>query len=344
MHIGVPRETKSHEGRIAFTPAAVQELVDAGHAVSVETGAGVASGFADSEYLAAGARTGTRTQVWSETDIVVKVKEPQSDEVAMLQAGQTLFCFLHLAAVPDLGPALAARGVTALAFEMLFANGALPLLAPMSEIAGRLSIQIGAHLLEQAGGGRGVLLGGIPGVETGRVVVLGAGTAGLAAAGLAAAFGTAVEVFDLKREALGRARAIGPNVSALFAEPAAIGEAVRAADLVIGAVLVPGARAPVVVTRAMVEAMRPGSVIVDISVDQGGCVATTRPMHHGEAPYAVNGVLHSTITNLPGIVPRTSTLALSGVLMPWVRRLANPDWRGDPALAGAISVDDQRVI
>ncbi len=345
MRIGVPRERKPLEGRVALVPEACAHLLARGHEVCVERGAGEASGYADDAYRAAGVRLADSPEaLYRAANLVVKVKEPVAAELELLRADHRLFCFLHLAALPELEDALCRIGLTAVGFETVEEGGALPLLAPMSEIAGRLAIQVGAHLLHRPQGGRGLLLGGITGAPRGRVVVLGCGSAGLAAAGLAADAGSEVLAFDLSRERLTRVRALGAAVTALFPYADAVRDAVAGADLVVGAVLVPGARAPRVVNAGMVRSMPTGSVIVDISVDQGGCVETTRPTTYDNPSYVVDGVVHFSVTNMPGAVPRTASQALSAVLTPYVERLASDDWESDPSLAEAINVRDGRAV
>jgi len=345
MRIGVLREVKPLEGRVALIPDAVAELTDHGHEVWVEAGAGRVSGYADAEYAQAGARCAAdAAELYSQAQLVVKVKEPIATEYPLLRSGQRLFSFLHLAAAPELAQALMQRGVTAIAFETVAVGDHLPLLAPMSEIAGRIAVQVGTTLLHTPSGGAGILLGGLPGAERGRVMVLGAGVAGGAATAAAAGVGAEVVVFDRSAAKLAQMRAIGPNVTALFPTRSALARAVREADLLIGAVLSPGARAPRLVTRAMVAGMRPGSVVVDISVDQGGCVETTRATDYREPTYVAEGVIHFAVTNMPGAVPRTASQALSGVLVPYVLRLAAAEWAADPVLAAGVNVQGGRIV
>lgn len=345
MRIGIPRERKVREGRVALAPAAVATLVAAGHEVWLESGAGVASGFSDGDYQTAGARLAAdNVELYARGELIVKVKEPIADDLTHLRSDHRLFCFLHLAAEPVLTDRLCQIGLTALAFETLSDEGRLPLLAPMSDIAGRVAVQLGARYLHQPMGGSGVLLGGISGTPRGRVVVLGAGVAGLASAALAAGMGAEVIVFDRKPESLHRARVLGANVTALFAEAQAVAESVPLADLLIGAVLVPGAAAPRLISRAMVRTMRPGSVIVDIAIDQGGCVETIHATTWEHPAYLEEGVVHVGVTNLPGAVPRTATQALSGHLLPYVLRLAATDPSRDPVLASAVNVRDGHVV
>lgn len=344
MRIGIPKEIKPLEGRVALIPEACGDLVREGHEVLVGRGAGDASGFPDVAYTAAGARLVDQPQaLFAAADLVVKVKEPWGEEPDWLRPGQRLFSFLHLAADPELVDRLLASGVTALAFETLEHRGGLPILAPMSEIAGRLAVQIGARLLHAPEGGKGLLLGGLA-AEPGQVVVLGAGHAGAAAVGLAAALGARVTVFDLDADKLRRMDQVGPQVTSLYPYRDSLDRAVREADLLIGAVLIPGARAPHLVSRAQVAAMGRGSVVVDIAVDQGGCIETTRPTTYAAPTYLEEGVIHFGVTNMPGAVPRTASRALCASLYPWVQRLAGEDWRAIPALAGALNLDRGRRV
>ena len=344
MRIGIPKEIKPLEGRVALAPEAVGELVRAGHEVLIQSGAGEASGYPDDAYTAHGAGiVADAAAVYVQATLIVKVKEPIAAEYALLRAEHVLFSYLHLAAVPELAQALMKKGLTALAFETVEAHGRLPLLAPMSEIAGRLALQIGAHLLHRPMGGRGLLLGGLPGTERGRVVVLGAGEAGGAAAAAAAALGAEVTVLARSRDSLARMHALGANVTALHSSHGAIADAVRTADLLVGAVLITGARAPHLVTRDMVRTMRPGSVIVDISVDQGGCIETIRPTDYRNPTYTEAGVIHFGVTNMPGAVPRTATQALSGAIAPYVARLAQPGWEQDASLRSGVNVRAGRI-
>jgi alanine dehydrogenase len=324
---------------VALLPSACAELVRHGHEVLVERGAGRLSGYDDEGFEHSGARiVDTAEALYAAAELIVKVKEPLGPELDFLRADHLLFCFLHLAANRDLGARLRAIGLTAVAFETVQVDGRLPLLAPMSEVAGRIATQVGMHLLHQPQGGSGVLLGGLAGTPRGHVVVIGAGTAGGAAAALAAQIGAEVTVLDRNPEALHRMRTLGANVTTLYASHQEIEAAVSGADLLVGAVLVAGRRAPQVVSREMVARMRRGSVIVDISVDQGGCVQTTRPMTYGDPIYREQGVLHFTVTNMPGAVPRSATQVLSANLIPYVLRLAEPGWEQDKALAAGINV------
>lgn len=340
MRIGIPKEIKALEGRVALIPAAVAELVAQGHDVLIEQSAGLMSGYSDHRYQSVGVRIVPDAQVlYNESDMIVKVKEPQPVEVAMLRADQILFSYLHLAAEPDLAKALMACGVTAVAFETVEdVQGRLPLLAPMSDIAGRIAAQAGCHYLHQPLGGKGLLLGGLPAAERGKVVILGAGVAGYNAATVATSLGASVVVFDYNRDKLIAARALGDNVTGLYPYADQVKAEVMSADLLIGAVLVTGERAPHVVDKETVASMEPGSVIVDISVDQGGCVATTRPTTYQDPTYEIDGVLHFCVTNMPGAVPKTASQALSASLMPYVSALAKDNWADHAGLAMGINV------
>jgi alanine dehydrogenase len=349
LTVGVPREVKAGEHRVAITPEGARELVGHGVTVLVERGAGADSSITDDEYLAAGAEIADDRAVWDRADLVCKVKEPQPHEYARLRPGLVLFTYLHLAAYPTVASELLARKVTAVGYETVqTGSGALPLLAPMSEIAGRMAPQIGAHFLERQHGGRGVLLGGAPGVRPGRVVVLGAGTVGANAAWIAQ--GMEAEVVLLSR-GLDRLRMVDQihkgRIMTLSSTRAAVQRAVTDADLVIGAVLVPGGRAPCLVDAATVAAMRPGSVIVDVSVDQGGCFETTRETTHADPVYADHGVVHYAVANMPAAVPHTSTYALTNATLPYALSLATAGLRGaldaDPVLARGVNIHDGAV-
>jgi alanine dehydrogenase len=346
MRIGVPQEIKPHEGRVALIPAACADLVRSGHEVLVQAGAGALAGFPDTQYAAAGAvLVADAAALYGTAELVVKVKEPQPSEYMLLRPEQCLFCFLHLAANPGLAGALCGRGLTAVAFETVTERGRFPLLAPMSEIAGRLAIQIGTHLLHRPQGGKGVLLGGIPGAGRGHVVVIGGGVVGASAVETAAGAGAAVTVFDRSPEKLARLRALAPSVNGLFPFPDDLRRAIREADLLVGAVYVAGARAPRLVDRAAVRSMEEGSVIIDVAVDQGGCVETTRPTSYEAPTYLEEGVVHFGVTNMPGAVPRSASCALSAVLVPYVEALARPDWQeSSPALAAAVNVAGGRLV
>ena len=330
MKIGVPKEIKTHEYRVGLTPAGARELAQLGHQVMVEHDAGAGIGFGDDVYRNAGATVlNTAAEVFATAGLIVKVKEPQPVEIALLRKGQILFTYLHLAAdkVQTLG--LLKSGATCIAYETVTDRaGTLPLLAPMSEVAGRMAVQVGAHCLEREQGGAGILLGGVPGVTPAKVVVLGGGVSGTNAARMAVGLEASVTIID---KSLPRLKELdlqfGPRATTLFATTAAIEQAVLAADLVIGAVLVPGAAAPKLVTRDMVRRMRPGSVLVDIAIDQGGCFETSRPTTHSNPTYVEEGVVHYCVTNMPGAVARTSTHALTNATLPFVLALAGKGWR-----------------
>jgi alanine dehydrogenase len=346
MRIGIPTEVRVREGRVGLIPAACSALVRAGHAVFVQSGAGRQAGFLDESYAAVGASlVPDAATLYGEARLVVKVKEPQPAEYPLLRPDHTLFCFLHLAANLEVARALCARGLTAVAFETVEVGGRFPLLAPMSEIAGRLAVQIGAHLLHQPQGGKGVLLGGVPGAGRGHVLVIGAGAVGGSAVDAAAGAGARVTVLARDAERLARLRALGGGVTGLFPYPEEIGRLVREADLVVGAVYVAGARTPRLVDRAMVRSMEEGSVIIDVSVDQGGCVETIRATTYDAPTYVDEGVVHFGVVNMPGAVPRSASLALSAAISPWVLELARPDWRErQPALRAAVNTAEGRLV
>jgi alanine dehydrogenase len=340
VKVAVPREIKNHEYRVALTPAGVHELTSHGHDVFVEAGAGLGSSIPDEEYLAAGAKIlATAEEVWAEGDLVLKVKEPIEVEYPRLRENQVLFTYLHLAADEALTKALMAAGTTAIAYETVqTANGALPLLAPMSEVAGRLAPQVGAFSLMRPSGGRGVLPGGVPGVAPARVVVIGGGVAGLNAATIAVGMGADVQVLDTNVDRLRQIDAqYRGQLRTVTSNRYAVEQAVKEADLVIGAVLVPGARAPKLVSNDLVADMLPGSVLVDIAIDQGGCFADSRPTTHDDPTYQVHQSVFYCVANMPGAVPRTSTYALTNVTMPYALALADKGWhaalKADQALA-----------
>lgn len=349
MHIGVPTERKAQENRVALVPSGVRELVARGHDVVVEAGAGAGSGISDDAYTAAGARLGTADDAWG-ADLVVKVKEPEPGEHRHLRADQTLFAYLHLAAAPELTAALVSAGTTAIAYEMVrLPDGSLPLLAPMSEIAGRLAVQVGAYHLMEPAGGRGVLLAGVPGVRRARVVVIGAGQAGHNAARLAVSLGADVTVLDINISRLRELDELSAGrVSTIVANAHEIEVAAREADLVIGAVLVPGRRAPVVLGSDVVARMRPGSVLVDVAIDQGGCFADSRATTHTAPTFTAHGCLFYCVANMPGAVPETATAALTNATLPYVLTLADHGWAeaagSDPALAAAVATSDGVVV
>ena len=345
MRIGVPREIKVHEYRVGLVPAGVRELVGAGHEVLVETGAGNGIGVDDAQFRAAGAAIAAdAAEVFARADMVVKVKEPQPVECAMLRKDQILFTYLHLAADLEQARGLMKSGATAIAYETVTApNGSLPLLTPMSEVAGRMSIQVGAASLQKANGGFGVLLGGVPGVAPAKVVILGGGVSGTHAAEMAVGLRADVTVVDRSVSRLRELSAIfGSSVRTIYSTTAEIERLVRDADLVVGAVLVAGAAAPKLITRAMVKTMKPGAVLVDISIDQGGCFETSHATTHAEPTFVVDGVIHYCVANMPGAVPRTSTFALTNATLPYVRALADLGWqaalRRDAGLAAGLNV------
>ncbi len=334
MRVGTPKEIKNHEYRVGLVPAGVRELVKSGHEVFVETGAGAGIGFDDAAYVAAGARiASSAAELFAASDLVVKVKEPQLHECRMLRPGQTIFTYLHLAPDPEQARALMDSGATAVAYETVTApDGSLPLLTPMSEVAGRMSVQVGAASLQKAHGGSGVLLGGVPGVAPAKVVILGGGVSGTSAAEMAVGLRADVTVVD---RSLKRLRALDVEFAGQLKTMASTTESIEhlvsEADLVIGAVLIAGAAAPKLVTREMIRRMKPGSVIVDISIDQGGCIETSRPTTHADPTFVVDGVVHYCVTNMPGAVPRTSTFALTNATLPFVKALA--DFGAEQALA-----------
>ncbi len=345
MRIGIPTEIKVLEGRVALIPEACAQLVSQGHDVYVQAGAGNLSGYTDADYQQFGVQMVTTAQaLYANAELIVKVKEPQPAELPLLTPSHRLFSYLHLAAEPALLKSLLDIGLTAIAFETVSAGSHLPLLAPMSDIAGRLAVQIGANLLHQYQGGRGILLGGVPAAERGKVVILGAGTAGGNACVVAQALGADVVIFDPNRDKQAAMRALGHNVTALHPYPAAIDKHVRAADILIGAVLIPGAKAPHLVSKKQVAAMLPGSVIVDIAVDQGGCIETTRPTSYAHPTYVESGVVHFAVTNMPGAVPRTASQALSAVLVPYILRLTQTGWENDEELSSGVNVRNGNIV
>ncbi len=346
MHIGIPKEIKIMEGRVGLIPAATAELTQAGHSVFVETRAGEQSGYADQDYRTAGAHIlPDAPALYEKAQLIIKVKEPVAEELALLRREHILFSFLHLAANPALTARLQQIGLTAIAFETIRdAHGQLPLLAPMSDIAGRLATQIGCHLLHTSQGGKGILLGGVSGAPRGRVSILGAGVAGSGAAQLAAALGAEVTVFDRDREKLERIRTLGANVTAFYAYRDMLAQSIKQTDLLIGAVLIPGAQAPRLVSADMVRSMASGSVIIDISVDQGGCIATTHPTSYAEPTFIWQDVIHFGVTNMPGAVPASASQALSAVLTPYVLTLAHEGWEHAPEIAAGINVSAGQVV
>jgi alanine dehydrogenase len=351
MRIGVPKEIKIHEYRVGLVPASVRELVAAGHQVLVECAAGNGIGVSDIDYKKAGAQVvDTAKAVFAEADLIVKVKEPQLSECAMLRPGQLLFTFLHLAADRPQAEALCRSGATAIAYETVTADdGSLPLLTPMSEVAGRMSIQVGAHCLEKENGGAGVLLGGITGVAPARVVILGGGVAGTNAAEMAVGLQADVTVVDKSVARLRQLSAqFGNRLKTAYSTQETVELLVTGADLVIGAVLIPGAAAPRLVTRDMVARMKRGAAMVDISIDQGGCFETSKPTTHADPTYIVDDVVHYCVTNMPGAVPRTSAMALNNVTLPFVMALANRGYESaiaeDPHLAQGVNVHRGEIL
>jgi alanine dehydrogenase len=345
MKIGVPKEVKIHEYRVGLVPAGVRELVDSGHQVLVQSGAGAGIGFDDSDYQSAGADISRQAgEIFASSDLIIKVKEPQITECQQLRKGQTLFTYLHLAADREQAQALIASGATAIAYETVTApDGSLPLLTPMSEVAGRMSVQVGANCLQKANGGFGVLLGGVPGVAPAKVVVLGGGVSGTHAVEMAVGLRADVTVVERSVKRLRELSAIfGSQLKTVYSTAHAIEALVRDADLVIGAVLIAGAAAPKLVTRAMVKTMKAGAVLVDIAIDQGGCFETSRPTTHAEPTYVLDGVIHYCVTNMPGAVPRTSTFALTNATLPYVKSLADHGWNAaiskDVGLARGLNV------
>jgi alanine dehydrogenase len=330
MLVGVPKEIKTHEYRVGLVPGSVRELVLHGHQVIVESGAGVGIGFADAAYEKAGATiAGGAAEVFAKAAMIVKVKEPQPKEIAALRPEQILFTYLHLAADKEQTEGLIKSGATCIAYETVTdARGGLPLLSPMSEVAGRMSVQVGAHCLEKEQGGAGILLGGVPGVAAAKVVILGGGVSGTNAARMAMGMEAYVTVIDKSLQRLNELdMQFGAQLHTIFSTFENIEREVVSADLVIGAVLVPGGAAPKLVTRDMVKRMRPGSVMVDIAIDQGGCFETSRPTTHAEPTYVEDGVIHYCVTNMPGAVARTSTFALNNRTLPFVLALADKGWR-----------------
>ncbi len=351
VKVGIPREVKNNEFRVAITPAGVHELVRGGHEVVIERSAGLGSSITDEEYTAAGARIlGTADEVWATADLLLKVKEPIAEEYHRLRKGQTLFTYLHLAASRACTDALLESGTTAIAYETVeTANRALPLLAPMSEVAGRIAPQVGAYHLMRSAGGRGVLPGGVPGVAAGRAVVIGGGVSGWNAAQIAIGMGFHVTLLDKDINKLREAdRIFGNRVQTIASNAYELEKAVLEADLVIGAVLIPGAKAPKLVTNELVSRMKPGSVLVDIAIDQGGCFEDSRPTTHAEPTFEVHNSVFYCVANMPGAVPNTSTHALTNATLPYIVELANRGWRDalrrDAALAKGLNTHEGQVV
>lgn len=347
MQIGVPKEIKDLEFRVGLSPDSVRALTDRGHSVFIETLAGVGSGFSDRDYRQAGATIVTQAKDAWNRELVVKVKEPLADEYQFIQK-QILFTYLHLAANKPLTERLIDSGVTAIAYETVEVNRTLPLLMPMSVIAGRLAVQFGARFLERQQGGRGVLLGGIPGVSPGQVTILGGGVVGTEAAKIAVGMGAKVQIFEINVERLSYLETLfGSRVELLYSNTAAIEAAVPNADLLIGAVLIPGKKAPTLVERSLVAKMRPGSVIVDVAVDQGGCIETLRPTSHSQPTYIESGVVHYGVPNMPGAVPWTATQALNNSALPYVIKLANSGIKAlenDSSLAMGLNINNYQLV
>jgi alanine dehydrogenase len=348
MQIGIPKETKNLEFRVGLSPSSVQALTEAGHSVVVETDAGLGSGFADTDYVQAGAAIATAKDAWDQT-LIVKVKEPQQSEYDFLRKEQLLFTYLHLAADRPLTEVLIQTGTTAIAYETVeTSDHRLPLLTPMSVIAGRLSIQFGARFLEKQQGGRGVLLAGVPGVRSGRIVILGGGTVGTEAAKMAVGLGAQVTLLDVNVDRLAYLETLfGSRVELLYSTSHQIESVVLRADLLIGAVLIPGRRAPTLVSRELVAQMQPGSVIIDVAVDQGGCIETIRSTSHSNPTYVEAGVVHYGVPNMPGAVPWTATQALNNSTLPYVLKLADrgmASFEADAALAQGLNIHHHKII
>jgi alanine dehydrogenase len=350
MRVGVPKEIKNHEYRVGLTPTSVAELVAAGHEVIVETKAGSGIDFDDQAYVDAGARIASdAASVFRDSDMIVKVKEPQAQEIAMLEPRHLLFTYLHLAPDPEQTQGLLKSGATCIAYETVTANdGSLPLLKPMSEVAGRMSIQVGAHYLEKEQGGRGVLLGGVPGVAPAKVAILGGGVSGVNAAQMAVGMRADVTIYDISNARLAELDMFfGSQIKTAYSSKAAIAWAVANSELVIGAVLVPGAAAPKLVTRDMLKTMKRGSVLVDIAIDQGGCFETSRPTTHEDPVFEIDGVIHYCVANMPGAVARTSAFALNNATLPFVLKLANQGaeaaMKADKHLANGLNVSGGKI-
>ena len=351
MNVGLPKEVKDNEYRVGLVPSGVHALVQDGNRVWVQKGAGGGSGFSDTEYATAGATTVERAaEVYERSEMIVKVKEPVPDEYPLLRKGQIIFSYLHLAPLPELTHALLKSQAAGVAYETIRdARGRLPLLTPMSEIAGRMSIVVGSYFQQKGLGGRGVLLGGVPGVCPARVVIIGAGTVGINAAKMAIGMGSQVLILDIDLDRLRHLDDIFfGRVETQISSAYNIGEAVKKADLLIGAVLLPGASAPKLVTRGMISTMQPGSVVVDVAVDQGGCIETTRPTSHSDPVYLVDGVVHYCVTNMPGAMPRTSTIALTNATLPYARRIAALGLEGaideNPLLRGGVNTYAGQIV
>jgi alanine dehydrogenase len=351
MIIGVPREIKPQEYRVGIVPAGVRSLKNAGHTVFVEKGAGEGSGITDEEYRSAGATISPRIEdVYAEAQMIIKVKEPLPEEYPLLKEGQILYTYLHLAAAKELTFALLERKIIGIAYEtMKLRDGSLPLLVPMSEIAGRMSIQVGATYLEKERGGRGILLAGVPGVSAGSVVILGGGTVGINAAKIALGMGAKVKILDINLERLRYIDDIfGARITTLYSDYHSVEASIKEADLVIGAVLIAGARAPILVDKSMIRKMMVGSVIVDVAVDQGGCIETIHPTYHQNPTYVIDGVIHYGVANMPGAVSRTSTFALTNATLPYAMKIATKGvptaFREDPVILSGLNVHCGRLV
>ena len=345
MIVGVPKEIKVREYRVGMVPGAVKSLVDAGHQVLVEAGAGVGSGLPDADYARAGAQlVSSADEVWKRAEMVVKVKEPIAPEYARMQEGQIVYTYFHLAGVdPELTRVLLKKKVSAVAYETIqLDDGSLPLLRPMSEVAGKMSIQVGAACLEKEHGGKGILLGGVPGVRRGRVAIIGGGVVGTCAAKVAVGMGAEVTILDINQAQLAYLDDVFlGRVTVLSSDPETVARSVREADLVVGGVLIPGGKAPKLVPESLIREMSPGSVVVDVAVDQGGCIETCKPTTHDHPTYVVHGVVHYCVANMPGAVPQTSTFALTNVTRPYAKRIADQGLveavRSDKALARGVN-------
>lgn len=351
MIIGIPKEIKNNENRVALTPAGTQELVKRGHTVLIERSAGVASGFTDDQYTGAGARMiDSASEVFSTAEMIIKVKEPVEQEYSLIRAGQLVFTYFHFASYEPLARAMIKSGAICLAYETVErADGSLPLLIPMSEVAGRMAIQEGAKYLEKPLKGRGVLLGGVPGVKPAKVLILGAGIVGANAAKIAAGMGADVTVIDINLQRLRYLDDVMPkNVHTMVSNEYNIREMIKDHDLIVGAVLIPGAKAPRLITRDMLKMMRPGTVLVDVAVDQGGCIETCTPTTHENPTFIIDDVVHYCVANMPGAVPYTSTLALTNATLPYAVRLANYGWQkaclDNPDLRGGLNIIGGKVV
>ncbi len=326
MLIGVPKEIKNRENRVGVVPGGVAQLITAGHKVIIQKGAGLGAGIPDEKFVAAGAQiVDTKEDIWGRAEMIIKVKEPVEPEYKLMRDGQILYTYLHLAAVPELCKELVQRKVSAIAYETIeLANGSLPLLTPMSEVAGRMAVQVGAQCLQKHHGGKGLLLGGVPGVKRGNVVIIGGGVVGINSAKMAVGLGAAVTILDVNAARLAYLDDVfGNNIQTLMSNPENIATAVRGADLVVGAVLITGAKAPMLVSRKDIAGMEPDSVVVDVAIDQGGCIETIKPTTHDEPTYKTEGVVHYGVTNIPGDVPKTSTYALTNVTLKYALELAS---------------------